>query len=330
MKRKKTNLAAMALSALLCFTAGAVTDPTYKVTVKEGTEDAANWTIDPAAATNTGVKAGTTITAAYGGTKKVKSVKAKKKAEAGYAATEYNEASWDGTKVVLTKKTAASTPVAVADANTAVTWGAGWYTVSGNVTINGKVTLTADTYLILQDGATLTINGQLNCNANSKSLYIYGQGKGDGKLNVSYAYGTVIKGGENKNLEIHGGEITAEGTGFSDALWFGHIKVFSGKLTANAPLSEGIYFYNSIKVYGGEVEGSGDDYGIESANYGSTLTVYDGKVKGTGSGGGFKSDIQSGTEGIKFYFSDDGNTWDAGTYYGTATYAPNKRYGKAE
>ena len=83
MNMKKTICkAAMALSALLCFTAGAVTDPTYKVTVKEGTEDAANWTIDPAVATNTGVKAGTTITAAYAGAKRVKSVKAKKKAAA--------------------------------------------------------------------------------------------------------------------------------------------------------------------------------------------------------------------------------------------------------
>ena len=81
MKRKIMNLAAMALSALLCFTAGAI-EPTYTVTMKEGTEDAGNWTIDPAAATNTGVKAGTTITAAYAGAKRVKSVKAKKKAAA--------------------------------------------------------------------------------------------------------------------------------------------------------------------------------------------------------------------------------------------------------
>ena len=80
MNIKTIKTAAMALSALLCFTAGAVTDPTYKVTVKEGTEDAGNWTIDPAAATNTGVVAGTTITATYAGTKKVKSVKAKKNA----------------------------------------------------------------------------------------------------------------------------------------------------------------------------------------------------------------------------------------------------------
>ena len=55
---------------------------TYTVTLKEGTEDATNWTITPAEATTTGVAAGTTVTATYNGTKKVKSVKAVKKAVA--------------------------------------------------------------------------------------------------------------------------------------------------------------------------------------------------------------------------------------------------------
>ena len=52
----------------------------YKVSVKEGTEDATSWTITPAEATTTGVAAGTEVKATYGGTKKVKSVKAVKKA----------------------------------------------------------------------------------------------------------------------------------------------------------------------------------------------------------------------------------------------------------
>ena len=51
--------------------------PTYAITLKEGTEDVGEWTISPAEATK-----GTTITATYSGTKRVKSVKAvKKKAE---------------------------------------------------------------------------------------------------------------------------------------------------------------------------------------------------------------------------------------------------------
>ena len=54
---------------------------TYTVTLKEGTDDADNWTITPAEATTTGVAAGTEVKATYGGTKKVKSVKAVKKAK---------------------------------------------------------------------------------------------------------------------------------------------------------------------------------------------------------------------------------------------------------
>ncbi len=55
----------------------------YTVSMKEGTEDATSWTIAPAEATTTGVAQGTEVTATYSGTKKVKSVKAKKKAAAG-------------------------------------------------------------------------------------------------------------------------------------------------------------------------------------------------------------------------------------------------------
>ena len=67
----------MSMLVLLAAVAtGAVAQSTYKVTVKEGTEDAAKWTITPAEATTTGVTAGTQVKATYAGTKKVKSVKA--------------------------------------------------------------------------------------------------------------------------------------------------------------------------------------------------------------------------------------------------------------
>ena len=77
----KTRFISM-LVLLAAVVTGAMAQTTYKVSVKEGTEDATNWTITPAEATTTGVAAGTTVTATYGGTKKVKSVKAVKKAQA--------------------------------------------------------------------------------------------------------------------------------------------------------------------------------------------------------------------------------------------------------
>jgi hypothetical protein len=77
----KTRFLSM-LVLLAAVATGAVAQTTYKVSVKEGTEDANKWEIAPAEATTTGVAAGTEVKATYGGTKKVKSVKAKKKAAA--------------------------------------------------------------------------------------------------------------------------------------------------------------------------------------------------------------------------------------------------------
>ena len=74
----KTRFISM-LVLLAAVATGAMAQTTYKVSVKEGTEDANKWEIAPAEATTAGVAAGTTVTATYNGTKKVKSVKAVKK-----------------------------------------------------------------------------------------------------------------------------------------------------------------------------------------------------------------------------------------------------------
>ena len=71
-----------AKTATCAVTVAAPAASTYTVTLKEGTEDATSWTIAPAEATTTGVAAGTEVKATYSGMKKVKSVKAKKKAPA--------------------------------------------------------------------------------------------------------------------------------------------------------------------------------------------------------------------------------------------------------
>ena len=266
--------------------------------------------------------------------------------EQAYAANQYNEGSWDGTKVIFTKQTAASV-TAVADANSNVTWSAGWYTVSGNVTINGNVTLSANTHLILQDGATLTINGQLDCNTNGKDLYIYGQKNGDGKLNVNNS-SRAIRSNESYRIEIHGGEITAAATG-DLGLLTGYLAVYGGKLTATSGGGNGINFQDTFDVYGGEVEATSNAtssyeycFGIRSGSGmdSDILTVYGGKVTATGNGieefgeygSGFGCYVKSGTSGIKFYFSDNGTDWGDGTSYASATDARNiqKRYAKAE
>ena len=296
----------------------------------------------------TGVAEGTaTITAKAGGKVKTCAVTV----SAAWAANEYNEASWDSTneKVVFTKQTAASV---TAMTNTTTTWNAGWYTVSGNVTIEGNVALTADAHLILQDGAKLTITGQLNgyAAALARNLYIYGQEKGDGKLIVENNSGTAIQignsAGSGKDIEIHGGEITAKATGdYGPGIYSSGIKVYGGKLTAESKGTMGIQFGkmsggNNFKVYGGEVyatslktSGAGDPHGISGTDTAyDVLMVYGGKVNGTGGTGGqgFKCKLWSATTGIKFYFSDNGTTWGSGLSYGIAASALDNRYAKAE
>ena len=78
MKRKLLSILALLLMAVT----GATAQTTYTVTVKDGTEDAAKWSADPNPAA-----AGQTVTVTYSGTKKVKSVKAVKKASAAVPVT---------------------------------------------------------------------------------------------------------------------------------------------------------------------------------------------------------------------------------------------------
>ena len=263
-----------------------------------------------------------------------------------YAANEYNEGEWKNNELTFTKQTAASV-TAVTDATANVTWGDGYYTVSGNVTITGNVTLTADVHLILQDGATLTINGKLN--VGNHNLNIYGQKKGDGKLNVTNNSDTAIYSGNGYRIDIHGGEVTASAAGdLNPGLYTGYLKVYGGKLTATSGGGNGIGFYNTIDVYGGEVVATSNATSVSTPLYGISnggnanqiLTVYGGKVTATGNGkenygfygSGFSCHVKSGASGIKFYFSDNG-TWGDGIYYEDAnpiTSDEAKRYAKAE
>ena len=111
MKKKLFSI----LALLLMAATGATAQTTYTVSVKEGTADAEKWTATPNPAT-----AGQTVTVKYTGTKKVKSVKAVKKA-----------ATWDGTisaqltaKLAYTGGEIADFTDATADLTT-MTWAVG-------------------------------------------------------------------------------------------------------------------------------------------------------------------------------------------------------------
>ena len=129
------------LVLLAAVATGAMAQTNYKVSVKEGTEDATSWTIAPAEATTTGVEAGTEVKATYGGVKKVKSVKAKKKA-----------AAWDGTITTQLAAKLAYTGGNTTDGLTTMTWAVGehiaiLYKVSGTKKV-------ADAEITAVDGTT--------------------------------------------------------------------------------------------------------------------------------------------------------------------------------
>ena len=253
--------------------------------------------------------------------------------EAAWAANEYNEGSWDGTKVVFTKKPAASV-TAVTSSDTDVTWSAGWYTVSGTVTINGKVTLSTNTHLILQDGAKLTINGRIN--GGNKNLSIYGQANQTGQLvvNCTTNYDAIAS---ITTLEVHSCQVKSTSSA-ADCFGYYNIKTFNvyggsvdAKCTNTGTGGYGIYLPSSagagasMDIYGGNVKavGKGNNSGIcyGIMGYQLTVTVYGGKLRAENAEyKALHSDVtltkDAGYTSGKIETSGDGSNW---TEYTAAT-----------
>lgn len=128
-------------------------------------------------------------------------------------ADEISYLDYDGTlkTVDATKLTSGTTTIAAA-----YTLFTAWYYVSGNVTINGDLTVTGSAddflYIILCDGASLTVTGKINCAA---SINIYAQSTGNeisgnntGRLTVQSTADDAIS---CYSLKIYGGRITVSG-----------------------------------------------------------------------------------------------------------------------
>ena len=286
---------------------------TYTVTLQEGTEDATSWTITPAEATTTGVAAGTTVTATYSGTKKVKSVKAVKKAA-------YLKWDADQQKLVETEIPAEVTMVENADQN--VTWAAGTYVVEGNVTIKGGIILNGNVELIIKDGAILTANQIYDNGSNYYNLSIYGQANKSGQLVVNSS-DHAISG--IRKLEVHSCKVKATSTlnrggGFYRILTF---NVYGGSVDAENTAGEGyginLYDDSPMNIFGGEVKavgkGNGDkSYGIMCAsnNNSANVKVYGGKLWAECATNKALKNINLTTEAGftgKIEYSSDKSTW---------------------
>ena len=226
------NKLLLLLVLLVAVVSGAWADepPTYKVTLQEGTEDAKNWDVPEEAAE------GASVTATYNGARKVKSVKAVKKADA-----------WDGD---LSKLTAESTPefatatdgmtiTGTLAAKVKVSIADGATVTLDNVTIDGEhdgdlnymwagLTCLGDATIILKDGTTnqvrgfhdhfpgIYIPGDRHNPKNNKTLIIKGGEQGTGMLIASNngkaaGIGGVQSDNELNHLELSAGNIDIQG-----------------------------------------------------------------------------------------------------------------------
>lgn len=194
----------------------------------------------------------------------------------------FSGASHDATKI-----TSSSTNVILSDDSD--DW-FDWYYVEGNVTISGEVTLTNDTYLILCDDATLTINPSSGdgINMDQYFLTIYAQSSGShkGELIINTS-STGIYG--NRDVTINGGDISIPIS--NDGIICNHFILNGGTVTV-ASLSSGIYAVGyGVTINGGKLSATGTRDGI----FGHYVTINGGQVTATGDTGGTFAGIRSNT-----------------------------------
>ena len=154
---------------------------------------------------------------------------------------------------------------ALTDAAPALT--AGWYLVSGDVSIAERIRCSGDVSLILADGATLTASKGITVGWNS-SLTVFGQSAGTGALKVDQVadYCAGIGGesnGSSGNITINGGALTVTGGYYGAGIGGGDYG--SGAVTVNR---------GKLVIYGGDYAA-----GIGGGRFGEgTVTVNGGNV----------------------------------------------------
>lgn len=157
----------------------------------------------------------------------------------------------------------------VMEDNTA--WDNGWYVVTSDISISGRVVTTGDVHLILTDGTTLTADSGISVTPGN-SLTIYGQSAGTGKLKAD----TKSAG---CSAAIGGGDFQAAGTITIN----GGIVIASGAMIAGEPAAiggGGASDGGTITINGGDVTASGAYTGIGCGgrNTGGLITITGGTV----------------------------------------------------
>ena len=178
----------------------------------------------------------------------------------------------------------------------------GWYVVNESYTnSSSRVTINDDTNIILQDGATLTLEKGIYVK-DGKTLTIYGQQEGTGHLKCSAgSYNAGIGGNRDVvagYVVIHGGKVTASGDddgagiggGYGDGSGIRGITIYGGTIKASgmnggAGIGKGKNnnVWEDIRIYGGKIEAIGGYLGAGiggSYNRGNgNIWIYGGNIE---------------------------------------------------
>lgn len=197
------------------------------------------------------------------------------------------------------RKTAADC-ITVSDSAGDVIWeNGGWYVVSSDVTISGKLTIKEDVNFILCDGKNLTVEGGILA---YEDLTIYGQSGGTGNLTA----GDAVDGDTSKsivcdNLTVNGGSINATG---DDVTGTGMNVQSYGINCAVLTINGG-----KITAVGGSVTALGTDSDLEeltTSSYGircKDITINGGSIDATAGAATCSANVESEvySYGIKAY-----------------------------
>lgn len=136
----------------------------------------------------------------------------------------YLDAVWNATtkQVDYPEKSIGADKVTVVNATT-TKWNSGWYAVTENVTISGRVTVNGDVKLILCNGATLTATNGISVDS-GKKFTVYGQTNDTNLMGIlnsrtqtttgvaSAGIGGSGKGKISGVITINGGKVSASGS----------------------------------------------------------------------------------------------------------------------
>lgn len=212
-------------------------------------------------------------------------------------------------------------------------WTEGWYVVSGEVTIETRISVMGDVHLILADGATLNATKGIAC-LEDNSITIYGQSSDEATMGVLECgqsllttlpeYGYAAIGGENTTtspvngtITIHGGKVLAHGTAYGAAIGGGYGNQNNKKDYGTIIINGGI-----VSADNGSTKSNGQCPAVIGGGTYMTrghITINGGTVTAYNSnGGGQGAKIGAGTESSWGIITINGGTISASGFMGTS------------